>query len=208
MIRAVPIGVAPLPPDALAENSREFEKNASTPRDEWIRLPARAIERRHFARPRGAKPPARKIQMAVAASRAALEMAGLQASDIDAGDRGDIDARPDLPFPPRPWCRRGWAWRGGGFGFDVQAVCAGFVYALANANAPRDVGTGTARAGDRGRKPQPNFMDWTDRGTCVLFGWRGCADRRRRREGAGTPADRGIPVDRFWLPTGATADLL
>ena len=56
-----------------------------------------------------------------------------------------------------------------GFAFDVQAVCAGFVYALSNANAL--IVSGQAkRVMVIGAETFSRIMDWTDRGTCVLFG--------------------------------------
>jgi 3-oxoacyl-[acyl-carrier-protein] synthase-3 len=79
----------------------------------------------------------------------------------------------------------------GGFAFDVQAVCAGFVYALANANAL--ILSGQAdRVAVIGAETFSRIMDWTDRGTCVLFGDGAGAVILQAEEGDGTPADRGI----------------
>jgi 3-oxoacyl-[acyl-carrier-protein] synthase-3 len=78
-----------------------------------------------------------------------------------------------------------------GFAFDVQAVCAGFVFALANANAL--IMSGQAR---RilviGAETFSRLMDWEDRSTCVLFGDGAGALVLEAAEGAGTAADRGI----------------
>jgi 3-oxoacyl-[acyl-carrier-protein] synthase-3 len=78
-----------------------------------------------------------------------------------------------------------------GFAFDVQAVCAGFVYALSNANAL--VASGQA---DKvlviGAETFSKIMDWTDRSTCVLFGDGAGALVLEAQEGAGTSDDRGI----------------
>ena len=78
-----------------------------------------------------------------------------------------------------------------GFAFDVQAVCAGFVYALSNANAL--IASGQA---DRvlviGAETFSRIMDWSDRSTCVLFGDGAGALLLEAQEGAGTPEDRGI----------------
>ena len=78
-----------------------------------------------------------------------------------------------------------------GFAFDVQAVCAGFVFALANAN-----GLILSGQADRilviGAETFSRIMDWTDRGTCVLFGDGAGAVVVERGEGDGTSADRGI----------------
>jgi len=78
-----------------------------------------------------------------------------------------------------------------GFAFDVQAVCAGFVFALSNANAL--IVSGQA---DRvlviGAETFSRIMDWTDRGTCVLFGDGAGALILQAEDGAGTTDDRGI----------------
>jgi 3-oxoacyl-[acyl-carrier-protein] synthase-3 len=78
-----------------------------------------------------------------------------------------------------------------GFAFDVQAVCAGFVFALANANAL--ILSGQAkRVMVIGAETFSRIMDWTDRGTCVLFGDGAGALILEAAEGDGTKADRGI----------------
>ncbi|MEM9971576.1 MAG: beta-ketoacyl-ACP synthase III, partial [Pseudomonadota bacterium] len=78
-----------------------------------------------------------------------------------------------------------------GFAFDVQAVCAGFVFALANANAL--IMSGQARrALVIGAETFSRIMDWTDRGTCVLFGDGAGALVLEAADGAGTRDDRGI----------------
>jgi len=78
-----------------------------------------------------------------------------------------------------------------GFAFDVQAVCAGFVYALANANAL--IMSGQA---DRviviGAETFSRLMDWNDRSTCVLFGDGAGAVVLEAQDGTGTNDDRGI----------------
>jgi len=181
MIRAVPIGVGHYLPERVVENA-EFEKTLDTT-DEWIRSRS-GIERRHFAAEGETT-----SQMAVAASRAALEMAGLQASDIDAVIVAT--STPDLTFPSAATMVQAGLGMEGGFAFDVQAVCAGFVYALANANAL--VMSGQARRVlVIGSETFSRIMDWTDRGTCVLFGDGAGALIVEAQEGAGTPADRGI----------------
>ena len=78
-----------------------------------------------------------------------------------------------------------------GFAFDVQAVCAGFIFALANANAL--IVSGQA---DRvlviGAETFSRILDWNDRSTCVLFGDGAGALVLKPQEGAGTSDDRGI----------------
>jgi 3-oxoacyl-[acyl-carrier-protein] synthase-3 len=78
-----------------------------------------------------------------------------------------------------------------GFAFDVQAVCAGFVFALANANAL--IVSGQAkRVLVIGAETFSRLMDWNDRGTCVLFGDGAGALVLEAQTGTGSPADRGI----------------
>jgi len=79
----------------------------------------------------------------------------------------------------------------GGFAFDIQAVCAGFVFALANANAL--IVSGTAkRVMVIGAETFSRIMDWTDRGTCVLFGDGAGALILEAADGDGTAQDRGV----------------
>jgi 3-oxoacyl-(acyl-carrier-protein) synthase III len=105
------------------------------------------------------------------------------------GRRGHLHPRPHLPV--RRHDGPGGAGMPGGFAFDVQAVCAGFVYALANANAL--ILSGQAdRVAVIGAETFSRIMDWTDRGTCVLFGDGAGALILEAQEGDGTPADRGI----------------
>ena len=78
-----------------------------------------------------------------------------------------------------------------GFAFDVQAVCAGFVFALSNANAL--ILSGQAkRVLVIGAETFSRLMDWTDRGTCVLFGDGAGAVILEGQDGSGAASDRGI----------------
>jgi 3-oxoacyl-[acyl-carrier-protein] synthase-3 len=79
----------------------------------------------------------------------------------------------------------------GGFAFDVQAVCAGFVFALSNANAMILSGQAN-RVMVIGAETFSRILDWTDRTTSVLFGDGAGALILERQEGNGTAADRGI----------------
>ena len=78
-----------------------------------------------------------------------------------------------------------------GFAFDVQAVCAGFVYALSNANAMIISGQ-AKRVLVIGAETFSKIMDWTDRSTCVLFGDGAGALILEAQTGGGTTEDRGI----------------
>ncbi|MDA3858914.1 MAG: ketoacyl-ACP synthase III [Roseovarius sp.] len=180
-VRAVVEGVGHYLPDRIVPNS-EFEKTLDTT-DEWIRTRS-GIERRRFAAEGQTT-----SDLAVRAARAALENAGLTADDID----GIIVATstPDLTFPSVATMVQKELGMTRGFGFDVQAVCAGFIYALTNANALLIAGQ-AKRLLVIGAETFSRIMDWTDRSTCVLFGDGAGALVLGLQDGTGTNADRGI----------------
>jgi 3-oxoacyl-[acyl-carrier-protein] synthase III len=98
---------------------------------------------------------------------------------------------PDLTFPSVATMVQSNLGMTGGFAFDIQAVCAGFVYALANADAM--IRSGMARRVlVIGSETFSRLMDWTDRSTCVLFGDGAGALVLEAEVGDGTAADRGI----------------
>jgi 3-oxoacyl-[acyl-carrier-protein] synthase-3 len=179
--RAVALGVGHYLPSRVVENA-EFEASLDTT-DEWIRSRS-GIERRHFAA-EGETTSA----MAVNAAERALAAAGLTANDLDAVVVAT--STPDLTFPSVATMVQHGLGMQGGFAFDVQAVCAGFVYALANANALILSGQAN-RVVVIGAETFSRIMDWTDRGTCVLFGDGAGAVILEAQDGAGVPADRGI----------------
>jgi 3-oxoacyl-[acyl-carrier-protein] synthase-3 len=180
-IRAVPVGVGHYLPARVVENA-EFEKTLDTS-DEWIRSRS-GIERRHFAAEGETT-----SQMAIAAGKAALEQAGLSAADLDAIVLAT--STPDLTFPSTATMVQAGLGMTKGFAFDVQAVCAGFVYALANANALILAGQ-ARRVMVIGAETFSRIMDWTDRGTCVLFGDGAGALILEAQEGTGRASDRGV----------------
>ena len=157
--RAVIRGTGRYLPESVVENSW-FEDKIETS-DEWIRART-GIERRHFAAEGETT-----SQMAVKAAQAALDRAGVAANDIDAIIVAT--STPDLTFPSVATMVQAGLGMTRGFAFDVQAVCAGFVFALANAD-------GLIRSGQAervlviGAETFSKLMDWEDRGTCVLFG--------------------------------------
>jgi 3-oxoacyl-[acyl-carrier-protein] synthase-3 len=179
--RAVVRGVGHYLPERVVPNS-EFEKTLDTS-DEWI-VARTGIERRHFAA-EGETTSA----MAANAARNALSVAGLSPDDIDAIVLAT--STPDLTFPSAATMVQAELGMSGGFAFDVQAVCAGFVFALANANALIISGQAN-RVLVIGAETFSRIMDWTDRGTCVLFGDGAGALVLEAQEGAGTSDDRGI----------------
>ncbi|GAA6207639.1 ketoacyl-ACP synthase III [Cognatishimia sp. WU-CL00825] len=180
-LRAVIKGVGHYLPERIVPNS-EFEKSLETS-DEWIKSRS-GIERRHFA----AKGETTSM-LATHAAKAALANAGLDADDIDAIIVATSTA--DLTFPSSATMVQAQLGMTKGFAFDVQAVCAGFVYALANANAL--IVSGQAkRALVIGAETFSRIMDWTDRSTCVLFGDGAGALVLEAENGTGDKSDRGI----------------
>ena len=179
--RAVIRGVGHNLPERVVPNSY-FEDLLDTS-DDWIRSRS-GIERRHFAAEGQTS-----SDLATAAARAALADAGLVPDDIDAIIVATSTA--DLTFPSCATMVQAKLEMTRGFAYDVQAVCAGFVFALANAN-----GMILSGQADRvlviGAETFSRIMDWTDRSTCVLFGDGAGAVILEAGEGSGTVADRGI----------------
>lgn len=179
--RAVICGVGHYLPERIVPNA-EFEKTLDTS-DEWIRTRS-GIERRHFA-----ADDETTSSMATIAARAALADAGLAADDLDAIIVAT--STPDLTFPATATMVQSGLGMTRGFAFDVQAVCAGFIYALVNANALIISGQ-AQRVMVIGAETFSRIMDWTDRSTCVLFGDGAGAIILEAADGAGTNDDRGI----------------
>jgi len=180
-IRAVVKGVGHYLPSRVVPNS-EFEKTIETT-DEWIKSRS-GIERRHFAAEGETT-----SDLATHAARAALSDAGLAADDIDAIVLATSTA--DLTFPSAATMVQNALGMTRGFAFDVQAVCAGFVFALSNANALILAGQ-AKRVLVIGAETFSRIMDWSDRGTCVLFGDGAGALILEAEDGDGTKSDRGI----------------
>lgn len=181
MRRAVVKGVGHYLPERVVPNS-DFEKSLETS-DEWIKARS-GIERRHFAAEGQTT-----SDLAAEAAKAALAMAGMDAADIDAVIVATSTA--DLTFPSAATMVQHKIGNTTGYAFDVQAVCAGFVFALSNANAL--IASGQA---DRvlviGAETFSRIMDWSDRSTCVLFGDGAGALVLEAEGGTGANTDRGI----------------
>ena len=181
VIRAVAVGYGHYLPKRVVENA-EFEESLDTS-DEWIRART-GIERRHFAADGELT-----SDLAFEASKAALENAGLEASDLDAIVLAT--ATPDQTFPSTATKLQHALKMKGGFAFDIQAVCAGFIFALSTANSM--ILSGQAkRVLVVGAETFSRILDMKDRGTCVLFGDGAGALILEGQEGAGESADRGI----------------
>jgi 3-oxoacyl-[acyl-carrier-protein] synthase-3 len=182
-LRAVPVGIGHYLPERVVPNAEFEAMEGLETSDAWIKSRS-GIERRHFAAEGETT-----SEMAVAAAQKALTHAGLEAADIDAIIVAT--STPDLTFPSVATMVQAGLGMTGGFAFDVQAVCAGFVYALANANAL--IVSGQARRVlVIGAETFSRIMDWSDRTTCVLFGDGAGALILEARQGAGTSDDHGI----------------
>jgi len=105
--------------------------------------------------------------LATAAARNALEAAGVDAQEI--GLIVLATATPDHTFPATATQVQAALGCGGGVAFDVQAVCSGFLYALATADSLLRTGMAT-KALVIGSETFSRILDWDDRTTCVLFG--------------------------------------
>ena len=159
MRRAVVESIGHYLPNRIVENS-EFEATLET-NDSWIRSRT-GIERRHFAAENETT-----SDMGIKAAQAALANANCTVDDVDAIILATSTA--DLTFPSAATMVQNGLGMRHGFAFDVQAVCAGFLYALTTANSM--IASGQAnRILVIGAETFSKLMDWTDRGTCVLFG--------------------------------------
>ena len=152
-----------LPPRRLsnADLVAELALQGVESSDDWI-VERTGIRARHFA-----ADGVFSSDLALHASRAALDAAGLQASDIDLIIVAT--STPDMVFPSTACILQHKLGAAGGAAFDVQAVCSGFVYALTVADAM--IRTGAAhKALVVGAEIFSRILDFKDRTTCVLFG--------------------------------------
>lgn len=129
--------------------------------DEWI-VARTGIRQRHIA-----EADETTATLAIAAARAAIEDAGIEASSI--GLIVLATATPDNTFPATATKVQAALGCQGGIAFDVAAVCSGFLYALATADSLLRTGM-AKRALVIGAETFSRILDWEDRTTCVLFG--------------------------------------
>lgn len=181
MIRSTIRSVGHYLPKRIVPNS-EFEKNLDT-NDEWIRTRT-GISQRHFASNGEST-----SDMAVRAAREAVEAADMDPKDIDL--IVVATSTPDLTFPSTATKVQAELGILNGFAFDMQAVCAGFVYALANANALLTTGQ-ARRALVIGAETFSHILDMEDRSTCILFGDGAGALLLEASEQTGSNQDPGI----------------
>ena len=159
VLRSVVTGVGGYLPDEIVTNEA-LAKVVDTS-DEWIRERT-GIRQRHRAAPDQAV-----SDLAVEAARRALAAAGKTPADIDLIIVATTT--PDLTFPAVATIVQRKLGCPVGIAFDVQAVCSGFVYALSTADG--FVARGRSKCAlVIGAETMTRLMDWTDRGTCVLFG--------------------------------------
>ena len=153
------VGTGSYLPEKVLTNA-DLEKMVETT-DQWI-VERTGIRERHIAGDGETTG-----SMAEQAARQAIEAAGLQPADIDLIILATTTA--DRVFPSTACLLQDRLGIHGCPAFDVQAVCTGFVYALAIAD--KFVRTGAARnALVIGSETLSRIIDWTDRSTCVLFG--------------------------------------
>jgi 3-oxoacyl-[acyl-carrier-protein] synthase III len=147
-----------LPPRAM--DNDEFARRLETS-DAWIRERT-GIARRHIADENQTS-----SDLALEASRSALKAAGLKAEEIDL--IVVATSTPDFIFPSTACLLQAKLGIKGCAAFDVQAVCTGFIYALATADSFIRAGM-NKKALVVGAEVFSRILDWNDRGTCVLFG--------------------------------------
>ncbi|MBK6294815.1 MAG: ketoacyl-ACP synthase III [Rhodoferax sp.] len=152
-----------LPPRRLsnAELAAELATTGVETSDQWI-VERTGIRYRHFAEPNVGS-----SDLALQACRSALQAAGVTAQDIDLIIVAT--STPDMVFPSTACILQNKLGAHGGAAFDVQAVCSGFVYALAVADSMIQTGAAT-KALVVGAEVFSRILDFKDRTTCVLFG--------------------------------------
>jgi 3-oxoacyl-[acyl-carrier-protein] synthase-3 len=146
-------------PERIVTND-ELAKSIDTS-DEWI-FSRTGIRQRHIA-----AADELTSDLALHASRRALEAAGVSVADV--GLIIVATTTPDVIFPSTACILQGKLGAANSAAFDVQAVCSGFVYALATADALVRVGN-YRHALVVGAEVYSRILDWEDRATCVLFG--------------------------------------
>ncbi len=181
MIRSVVQGCGSYLPERVVTNE-ELSKTMDTT-DEWIRQRT-GICQRHIAADGEFT-----SHLAIKASQRALDHAGIKASDLDLIVLAT--ATPDQTFPATATRVQAALGMTKGAAFDVQAVCAGFVYGVSVADSLIKTGLAST-ALVIGAETFSRILDWDDRGTCVLFGDGAGAIVLRGEPGTGTSADRGI----------------
>ncbi len=181
MLRSVVLGCGSYLPTRVLSNT-ELSRMVDTS-DEWITQRTGIRERRIAAKGETT------ADMALAAARAALAAAGVEAQSIDLIVLAT--STPDNTFPASAVSVQAGLGLTQGAAFDLQAVCSGFVFGLATVDGLFKTGA-FQRALVIGAETFSRILDWSDRSTCVLFGdGAGAVVLEAQRE-HGTREDRGI----------------
>ena len=196
VIRSVIRGVGAYLPKRIMTND-DLARIVDTT-DEWIRERT-GIEQRHIA-----EEGELTSDLGIAASRQALVRSGIAPGDIDLVICAT--ATPDRTFPATAVKIQAGLGITGGAGFDVQAVCSGFIYALNVADNFLKCGQ-CKRVLVVGAETFSRILDWKDRGTCVLFGDGAGAVVLEAQTQLGSREDRGILATRI-RSDGRFEDLL
>ncbi|PIQ38064.1 MAG: 3-oxoacyl-ACP synthase [Lysobacterales bacterium CG17_big_fil_post_rev_8_21_14_2_50_64_11] len=153
------VGTGSYLPEKIVTNA-DLEMMVETS-DEWIR-DRTGIRQRHVAAAGETTG-----DLALYAATHAMDAAGVKASEIDLIVLGTTT--PDLIFPSTACLLQHRLGANGCAAFDVNAACSGFIYALSVAD--KFIQSGTVRTAlVLGAETLTRMIDWTDRGTCVLFG--------------------------------------
>ncbi|MBV9077243.1 MAG: beta-ketoacyl-ACP synthase 3, partial [Methylobacteriaceae bacterium] len=162
--------------------NQELEARVETS-DAWI-VQRTGIRQRHIA-----EPDETTSTLGLKAAEAALADAGLAPEDLDL--IVCATSTPDYTFPSTATQIQDGLGVRGGAAFDVQAVCTGFIYALATADKFLTSGS-HRRALVVGAETFSRIIDWSDRSTCVLFGDGAGAIVLEAGDGQGEASDRGV----------------
>ena len=180
-IRSVVLGCGSYLPERILTNA-ELASRIDTS-DEWI-VQRTGIRERHVAAEGEFT-----SHLAIKAARAALHHARLDAQAIDLIVLAT--STPDNTFPATAVAVQEGLGINHGAAFDLQAVCSGFVFALATADSFLRAGT-YKRALVIGAETFSRILDWNDRGTCVLFGDGAGAVVLEAQTEPGKSSDRGV----------------
>jgi 3-oxoacyl-[acyl-carrier-protein] synthase-3 len=181
MQRSVVLGCGSYLPGRILTND-DLSRMVDTS-DEWI-VQRTGIRERHIAAENEAT-----SDMGLLAARAALAAAGVDAQSVDLILLAT--STPDNTFPASAVSVQAGLGITHGAAFDLQAVCSGFVYGLATADGLMKTGA-YKRALVIGAETFSRILDWSDRGTCVLFGDGAGAVVLEAQQQPGSRQDRGI----------------
>jgi len=181
-IRSVVLGCGAYLPERVLTNAQLAERVATS--DEWI-VQRTGIRQRHIAAEGEFT-----SHLAIKAAQAALANAGMDAQSIELIVLAT--STPDNTFPATAVAVQHGLGITHGAAFDLQAVCSGFVFALATADNFLRTGA-YKRALVIGAETFSRILDWEDRGTCVLFGdGAGAVVLEAQEQPGKSTADRGV----------------